>query len=71
MKESVMAEDPRRARRMRELEELFAPEYDATNMPAADKRAAYALEHIAYRMGKLDQKINEVIIALAALATKG
>jgi hypothetical protein len=66
-----MTDDIRRQRHLREMEELFAPEYDASNMPSADKRAAYALEHIAYRVGKLDQKLNEVIIALASLAAKG
>jgi len=63
-----MAEDIRRTRHLRELEELFAPDYDASSLPSPDKRAAYALEHIAYRMGKLDQKLSEVLIALASLA---
>ncbi|KAB2880905.1 MAG: hypothetical protein K8H87_16465 [Pseudorhodoplanes sp.] len=63
-----MADDIRRTRHLRELEELFAPDYDAGNMPSPDKRAAYALEHIAYRMGKVDQKLSEVLIALASLA---
>ena len=66
-----MVEDVRKTRLTREFEELFVPDYDAASMPSADKRAAYALEHIAYRMGKLDQKINEVIIALASLVAKG
>ena len=63
-----MAEDIRVARRLREMEELFLPDYDAHNMPAADKRAAYALEHIAFRMGRLDQKLDQLIAAITALA---
>ncbi len=63
-----MIDDIRRTRHKREMEELFAPEYDANNMPSADKRAAYALEHIAYRMGKIDQKLHEVLVALAGLS---
>ncbi len=41
----------RRARLIREMEEEFVPDYDAASMPSADKRAAYALEHIAFRVG--------------------
>jgi hypothetical protein len=46
----TMADDMRRARIMKEFEKEFLPEYDAVTMPSADKRAAYALEHIAFRM---------------------
>jgi hypothetical protein len=49
----MMADDARRARLVRELESPFVPDYDASNMPSADKRAAYALEHIAFRMSRL------------------
>jgi hypothetical protein len=53
----------RRARLLRELEREFVPDYDAQNMPSADKRAAYALEHIAFRVGR----IEEVLTRLATL----
>jgi hypothetical protein len=62
-----MAEDIRRARLLRELEQEFVPDYDATSMPSADKRAAYALEHIAFRIGRIDQKLGEIISAMATL----
>jgi len=45
-----MAEPGRRARLLRNLEQDFVPDYDAQNMPAGDKRAAYALEHIVFRV---------------------
>lgn len=56
----------RHVRMVKELEQLFVPDYDAHNMPAADKRAAYALEHIAFRMGRVDQKLDQLIATLAA-----
>ena len=66
----LMAEDIRRARLVREMEEPFVPVYDASSMPSADKRAAYALEHIAFRMSKIDRKLDELVAAIQALAVK-
>jgi hypothetical protein len=62
-----MSDDIRRARVAREMEELFLPVYDANSLPSADKRAAYALEHIAYRLGKVDQKLDQLISTIARL----
>ena len=62
-----MADDLRRSRLMRELEQDFVADYDAHNMPSADKRAAYALEHIAFRVGRIDQKLEKLIAALTTL----
>jgi hypothetical protein len=64
-----MADDIRRARLLRELEQEFVPDYDATSMPSADKRAAYALEHIAFRMSRIEQKLGQIISAMAAPKT--
>jgi hypothetical protein len=60
-----MADDVRRARLVRDAEQLFIPDYDAANMPSADKRAAYALEHIAFRMGRVEQLLEQLVKALA------
>jgi hypothetical protein len=55
MRQEVAMVDPaRRARLLRELEQEFISDYDANSMPSADKRAAYALEHIAFRVGRLE-----------------
>jgi hypothetical protein len=56
--------DIRRMRMQRDMEALFLPDYDAANMPSADKRAAYALEHIAFRMGRIDDKLERLLAAL-------
>ena len=45
----------RRARLVRELEQGFVPNYDAQSLPSADKRTAYALEHIAFRVSRIEQ----------------
>ena len=37
------------------MEQEFVPDYDAQSMPSADKRAAYALEHIAFRVSRIEQ----------------
>jgi hypothetical protein len=29
-------------------------------MPSADKRAAYALEHIAFRLGRIEQSLARI-----------
>jgi hypothetical protein len=60
-----MADDVRRARLVREMEQVFVPDYDINNMPSADKRAAYALEHIAFRVARIDQKLDQLLEALA------
>lgn len=62
-----MTDDVRRARIVREMEQPFVPDYDAGTMPSPDKRAAYALEHIAYRMGRIDDKLDKLVTAISAL----
>lgn len=62
-----MSDDIRRARVMREMEQIFIPDYDAGTMPSPDKRAAYELEQIAFRMGRLDEKLDKLIAAITAL----
>lgn len=59
-----MVDITRRARLVRELEQEFVPDYDAQNMPSADKRAAYALEHIAFRMGRIEQLLTRLTAAV-------
>jgi hypothetical protein len=65
-----MVDPARRAKLLRELEQEFIPDYDALNMPSADKRAAYALEHIAYRVGKIDESLAKIAAAIEAIVTK-
>jgi len=65
-----MIDPARRAKLLRELEQEFIPDYDALNMPAADKRAAYALEHIAFRVGKIEESLAKIAAAITALSTK-
>jgi hypothetical protein len=62
--------DPRRARLLREMEQDFVPDYDATSMPSADKRAAYALEHIAFRVGRIEQLLARLTAAIEAALPK-
>ena len=52
---------------MKEMEQLFLPKYDAQNMPSADKRAAYALEHIAFRMGRIEERLDKLLAALGQI----
>jgi hypothetical protein len=54
----------RRTKALKEIEQLFVSDYDAQSMPSADKRAAYALEHIAFRMGRIDERLEQ-LLALA------
>jgi hypothetical protein len=68
--EDSMSEDIRRSRHFRDMEHLFVPEYDAANMPSANKRAAYALEHIAFRMGRIEEKLDLLVGALAGLVER-
>ena len=65
-----MTDPARRAKLLRELEQDFVPDYDALNMPSADKRAAYALEHIAFRVGKIEQNLARIASAIEALLAK-
>ena len=61
-----MIDPARRAKLLRELEQEFIPDYDALNMPAADKRAAYALEHIAFRVGRIEQTLAKLAVVIEA-----
>jgi hypothetical protein len=54
----------RRRRREAKMDEVFVPDYDSNNMPSSDKRSAYALEHIAFRMGLIDKKFDQLIALL-------
>jgi len=65
-----MVVDPRRARLLREMEQEFVPDYDAANMPSADKRAAYALEHIAFRVGRIENLLARLVTAVEAAISK-
>jgi hypothetical protein len=67
---AAMVDPTRRAKLLRELEQEFIPDYDALNMPSADKRAAYALEHIAFRVGKIEESLAKIAAAIAALSAK-
>jgi len=62
-----MTDDVRRARILRDLQQDFVADYDAQNMPSPDKRAAYALEAIAFRVGRIDQKFDQIIALLTSL----
>jgi hypothetical protein len=66
-----MIDPARRAKLLRELEQEFIPDYDALSMPSADKRAAYALEHIAFRVGRIDESLAKIAAAIEALLAKG
>ena len=65
-----MIEPARRAKIVRELEQEFIPDYDALNMPSADKRSAYALEHIAFRVARIEQSLTRIAAAIEALLPK-
>jgi hypothetical protein len=65
-----MVDSARRARLLRELEQEFIPDYDANSMPSADKRAAYALEHIAFRVGRLEQLLTRLVAAIESALPK-
>jgi hypothetical protein len=66
-----MADAARRAKLLRELEQEFIPDYDALNMPSADKRAAYALEHIAFRVARMEQSLSRIAAAIETVLAKG
>jgi hypothetical protein len=65
-----MVDSPRRAKLLRDLEQEFVPDYDAQNMPSADKRAAYALEHVAFRLGRIEQSLARIAAAIEALLSR-
>jgi hypothetical protein len=65
-----MVVDPRRSRLLREMEQEFVPDYDAASMPSADKRAAYALEHIAFRVGRIENLLARLVTAIEAALPK-
>ena len=62
-----MTDPARRAKLLRKLEQEFIPDYDALNMSSADKRAAYALEHIAFRVGRIEESLAKIAGAIEAL----
>lgn len=65
-----MIDPARRAKLTRELEQDFIPDYDAHNMPAADKRSAYALEHLAFRVARIEQTLGRIAAALESVLAK-
>jgi hypothetical protein len=65
-----MVVDPRRTRILREMEQDFVPDYDAASMPSADKRAAYALEHIAFRVGRIENLLARLVTAIESAIPK-
>ncbi len=65
-----MIDPARRVRLLRELEDEFIPDYDAHNMPPGDKRAAYALEHIAFRVGRIEQSLARIAAAVETFLAK-
>jgi hypothetical protein len=66
-----MIDPARRAKLQRELEQEFIPDYDALNIPAADKRSAYALEHIAFRVGRMEQNLSRIAAAIESVLARG
>jgi hypothetical protein len=67
----IMADPGRRAKLLRDLEQDFVADYDAQNMPSGDKRAAYALEHIAFRVSRIEQSLARIAAAIEAALSKG
>jgi hypothetical protein len=65
-----MADNPRRARLLRELEQDFVPDYDAQSLPSADKRAAYVLENIAFRLGRIEQSLAKIAAVIETALVK-
>lgn len=68
--EAIMVDPARRARLLRDLEQDFIPDYDAQSLPSADKRTAYALEHIAFRVGRIEQSLAKIAAALESVLSK-
>jgi hypothetical protein len=65
-----MIDPARRAKLVRDLEQEFIPDYDVHNMPSADKRSAYALEHIAFRIARIEQSLSRIAAAIEAAMVK-
>lgn len=65
-----MADPVRRGKLLRDLEQDFVPDYDAQSLPSADKRAAYALEHIAFRVGRIEQSLAKIAAAIETVLSK-
>lgn len=65
-----MADAARRAKLLRELEQEFVPDYDALSLPSADKRSAYALEHIAFRVARIEQSLSRIAAAMESVLPK-
>jgi hypothetical protein len=65
-----MVEPVRRAKLIRDLEQDFVPDYDAQSLPSADKRAAYALEHIAFRVSRIEQSLAKIAAAIESVLAK-
>ncbi len=65
-----MVDLTRRTRLIRDLEQEFVPDYDAQSLPSADKRAAYALEHIAFRVGRIEQTLARIAATIEAALSK-
>lgn len=65
-----MVDLTRKAKLIREMEQDFIPDYDAQSLPAADKRAAYALEHIAFRVGRIEQLLARIAAAIETALPK-
>jgi hypothetical protein len=65
-----MVDPARRAKLLRDLEQDFVPDYDAQNLPSADKRAAYALEHIAFRVSRIEQSLAKIAALLSPFSRK-
>jgi hypothetical protein len=51
-------------RLQREMEQILVRDYDVTNMPSADKRAVFALKNIAFRVGRIEQRLADLLAAL-------
>jgi len=70
LEEVTMVDPARRAKLVRELEQEFIPDYDALNVPSADKRSAYALEHIAFRVARIEQSLSRIAAAIESVLAK-
>jgi len=65
-----MIDPARRDKLLRDLEQDFLPDYNAQNVPSGDKRAAYALEHIAFRVGRIEQSLAKIAAAIESVLAK-
>jgi len=65
-----MVDPARRAKLLRDLEQDFVPDYDAQSMPSGDKRAAYALEHIAFRVGRIEHSLARIAAVIESILSK-